>query len=161
MMVGLAQAVFVASLAGAAACDLATRRIPDAFALAIVAGFAVIAAVQAAAAGLVAWHLVAGTAVFGAGALLFFMGVLGGGDVKLMGAAALWIGWSGTPRFLVLVCLFGGALALAVLLARLALRRVAAPRLRRAVDSEEGLPYGVAIAGAALLAGLPAPLAPG
>ena len=104
-MVGLAQLVFAASLAGAAGCDLATRRIPDTCSLAILLGFAGAAAAGATEPGHLAWHVAAGLAVFAGGTLLFLGGLLGGGDVKLMAAASLWIGWSGTPRFLVLVAL--------------------------------------------------------
>jgi prepilin peptidase CpaA len=156
-MVGLAQVLFAASLLSAAACDVATRRIPDVFALGILAGFVATASAEAIGAGALAWHVLTAILVFGGGALLFFAGWMGGGDVKLLAASSLWIGWAGTPRFLVLVALFGGGLALVALLARLALRNGRAPRLRRAIDSEEGLPYGVAIATAGLLVGLPVP----
>ena len=153
-MVVLAQVLFAASLAGAALFDLATRRIPDAFALAIVAGFALAAVSGAIGTSALAGHLGAGAMVFAGAAALFFAGWMGGGDVKLMSAAALWIGAGGTPRFLVLVALAGGVVALAVIAVRLLVRDPRAV-LRRAFDSEEGLPYGVAIAASALIAGLP------
>ena len=91
-------------------------------------------------------------AVFSVGAGLFWLGWLGGGDVKLLAALMLWIDVADAARFFVFVAVIGGILALAVLLLRSASRRFdRAARLRRLVDSEEGLPYAVAIAGAGLL----------
>jgi prepilin peptidase CpaA len=96
-------------------------------------------------------------AVFLGGAVLFARGYLGGGDVKLLSAATLWAGPAGTPSLLLLTGVLGGVLALFLLMpfgrqllgmARLLLRQ---PPL----DAERGLavpvPYGVAIAGAALI----------
>jgi prepilin peptidase CpaA len=95
--------------------------------------------------------------VFLGGAVLFARGYLGGGDVKLLSAATLWAGPAGTPSLLLLTGVLGGVLALFLLMpfgrqllgmARLLLRQ---PPL----DAERGLavpvPYGVAIAGAALI----------
>lgn len=77
-------------------------------------------------------------------AIPFFLGMMGGGDVKLAAAIALWFSPAATVRFLVIMSLAGGLLTLVV---------VAVHRLR----SKEGrpeIPYGVAIAigGLAILA---------
>jgi prepilin peptidase CpaA len=61
-----------------------------------------------------AYTLVAGAAIFTAAFLLFWYGVLGGGDAKLLAAMALLIGYHDLFGFLVLMSLFGGALALAI-----------------------------------------------
>ena len=151
-MLGVAQLLFAASLLCAAASDLRSRRIPDAFSLAIVVAFGGLVAAGSLGVGAAAWHVLAAVLVFAGGAGLFAAGMIGGGDVKLMAASTLWIGWSDTLRFLLLVALLGGVLAAAALVARRALRD---GRLRQLVDGEEGLPYGVAIAAAALLIGLP------
>lgn len=96
-------------------------------------------------------------AVFLAGAVLFARGYLGGGDVKLLSAAALWAGPAGVPTLLLLTAVFGGALALFLLLpfggqlatsARLMLGQPALPAPRGLAMP---VPYGVAIAGAALI----------
>ena len=55
-------------------------------------------------------------AVFLVGAVLFARGWLGGGDVKLLAAATLWVGPAGTPSLLMLTGVLGGALALFLLL---------------------------------------------
>jgi prepilin peptidase CpaA len=96
-------------------------------------------------------------AVFLGGAVLFARGWLGGGDVKLLAAATLWAGPAATPALLVYTGVLGGVMALCLLMpfaaelaatARLMLGRVAAgPENGPAVP----VPYGIAIAGAALI----------
>src|SRR5216684_3116113 len=96
-------------------------------------------------------------AVFIVGALLFARGYLGGGDVKLLSAATLWAGPTGTPALLMLTGVLGGALAL-FLLMPFGMHIAAAARGmlgQPPIATERGLampvPYGVAIAGAALI----------
>jgi prepilin peptidase CpaA len=96
-------------------------------------------------------------AVFLVGAILFARGYIGGGDVKLLSAATLWAGPAGTPTLLMLTAVLGGALALFLLMpfgmqiavaARDMLGQPSiAPERRLAMP----VPYGVAIAGAALI----------
>jgi prepilin peptidase CpaA len=92
-------------------------------------------------------------AVFGAGALLFSRGLMGGGDVKLLTAATLWAGPALTPALLIVTAVLGGFLALA-LFAPPALRAVFAPAPTGAA-MRTPVPYGVAIAGAALIVTIP------
>src|SRR6266568_609383 len=96
-------------------------------------------------------------AVFIGGAVLFARGYLGGGDVKLLSAATLWAGPAGTPELLMLTGVLGGALAL-FLLMPFGMQLAAAARGmlgQPPIATERGLampvPYGVAIAGAALI----------
>ena len=96
-------------------------------------------------------------AVFLVGAVLFARGFLGGGDVKLLAAATLWAGPAGTPELLLLTGVLGGALAL-FLLMPFGMQIAAAARGmlgQPPIATERGLampvPYGVAIAGAALI----------
>jgi|SRR5579884_1620021 len=99
-------------------------------------------------------------AVFCGGAILFARGWLGGGDVKLLTAAALWAGPE-TPSLLMLTSVLGGALALFLLLpfGRQMLATAQAKLGRPPVQAGRGLampvPYGIAIAGAALIVTLP------
>jgi prepilin peptidase CpaA len=101
------------------------------------------------------------SAVLATGALLFARGLLGGGDVKLLAAATLWAGPGATPALLVLTGLLGGVLCLVLLTPLGALVAAAWPRLRDpdgAALSGTGpavVPYGVAIAAAALIVTLP------
>ena len=54
----------------------------------------------------------AAVAVFAAAFFLFWRSVFGGGDVKLVAATALLVGHHDLSRFLILMSLCGGALAL-------------------------------------------------
>jgi prepilin peptidase CpaA len=96
-------------------------------------------------------------AVFLGGAILFARGWLGGGDVKLLSAATLWAGPAGTPSLLMFTGVLGGALAL-FLLIPLGSQIATSARLmlgQQPIDGGRGLmmpvPYGVAIAGAAMI----------
>jgi prepilin peptidase CpaA len=96
-------------------------------------------------------------AVFLAGALCFSRGYLGGGDVKLLTAATLWAGPSGTPALLMLTAVLGGALALLLLIPPGAhVMTVVRAKLGSGFELPDDsastpVPYGIAIAGAAVL----------
>src|SRR5690242_2681808 len=85
----LCLAIFVIALGLAALHDLRFYLIPNRFCAAIAASFGLFAAggLPAAEIGAV---LAAGIGLFAAGAILFARGLLGGGDVKLLAAVALW-----------------------------------------------------------------------
>ena len=72
----------------------------------------------------------------------FALGLMGGGDVKLIGALALWLPPAAVLPMLVVMSLTGGAVTLAMLVDR---------RVRRNAAPIE-VPYGIAIAAAGLLA---------
>jgi prepilin peptidase CpaA len=74
--------------------------------------------------------------VFALLAAAFYAGMMGGGDVKLAAALALWFSPASTLEFLVIMSIAGGALTLLLL---------AAHRLRGRPGRPE-IPYGVAIA---------------
>ena len=93
-------------------------------------------------------------AVFAAGALLFSHGLMGGGDVKLLAAATLWAGPNTTPVLLLTTAILGGFLTLA-LLCWVAVRRVFASKDAILTPSRIPVPYGVAIAAAALIVTIP------
>lgn len=80
-------------------------------------------------------------AVLAVFAACFAIGMMGGGDVKLLAALALWLPMGRMAVLLVWMALGGGVLTLAML---------AAHRLRKSPDRIE-IPYGVAISAAALL----------
>lgn len=84
--------------------------------------------------------------VLGLGTLLFVRGWMGGGDVKLLAASALWFDLGQGWKMLVAVAIAGGLEALAVMLLRL-LPWPESIRAKLAVLRRgEELPYGVAIA---------------
>jgi prepilin peptidase CpaA len=81
-------------------------------------------------------QLGAGAGVFALLALAFYAGMMGGGDVKLAAALALWFSPASTLKFLVIMSLAGGVLTLAYLTFHHLKRREGRPEI----------PYGVAIA---------------
>ena len=89
-------------------------------------------------------QLAGAATVFGLLAIAFYAGTMGGGDVKLAAALALWFSPVSIVKFLVLTSLAGGVLTLVILAWHRARKREGRPEI----------PYGVAIAfgGLAILA---------
>ncbi len=81
-----------------------------------------------------------GVIVFVLFAGAFAMGMMGGGDVKLLGALSLWLPLLAIMRMLLVMSIAGGVLTLAMLVAH---------KLRKSNKTLE-IPYGVAIAFAGL-----------
>jgi prepilin peptidase CpaA len=137
----LIAAVPLMLLAWAAWGDLRTRTIPNWLCAAI----ALTAPLWWWAGGLPLWPDVPIQIGLAAGAFALFvipfaMGAMGGGDVKLIGALALWLPLPWLMKMLVVMAVAGGVLTLAML---------AMHRLRKAEGNPE-IPYGVAIAFAGL-----------
>ena len=90
--------------------------------------------------------------VLGAGTIMFNRGVMGGGDIKLLAASALWFDLSLGWKMLVAVAIIGGLETLAIMAIRLAPWPDAARTHIAALRRGEEIPYGVAIgAGVALV----------
>ncbi|MBV8977896.1 MAG: prepilin peptidase [Alphaproteobacteria bacterium] len=143
-----------ALLALAAGWDVASFTIPNAIPLALLAAFAMFVFAVPLAPATAGLHLGAGAVGLAAGFALFAAGLIGGGDAKLFAAAALWLGFRDLVDFALWSSLFGGALALAVLgLRTLVLPATLATQgwLVRLHDAKSGIPYGVALAGGALM----------
>lgn len=148
-------ATYAAALVVAAVWDAWKFRIPNILPAALLVAF-----VPAALVGPQpvewTWHLGMGVAVFLVGALLFARGLLGGGDVKLAAACALWMGPT-LPTFLVFMMILGGAITVVLLALRygLMVAKLYVPQLQemplpKILTCGEGVPYGIAIAGAGL-----------
>lgn len=94
--------------------------------------------------------------VLGLGTLLFVRNWMGGGDVKLLAASALWFDLDQGWKMLVAVAIAGGIEALAIML----LRMLPWPQSWRAklamLRRNEAMPYGVAIAAGVAFIGLSA-----
>jgi prepilin peptidase CpaA len=88
----------------------------------------------------VALHIAFALGVFLLLSVAFYLGMMGGGDVKLAAALALWFSPIGTLRFLVFMSIAGGVLTILVMVLH---------RLRKKEGRPE-IPYGVAIAIGAL-----------
>jgi prepilin peptidase CpaA len=98
-------------------------------------------------------NLACGAAMLCLTFLLFTRGWIGGGDAKLAAATAPWLGWALMLDYGLLASIAGGALTLAIVLARRAPLPAWAARLAwiaRLHDPDNGVPYGVALAAAGL-----------
>ena len=80
-------------------------------------------------------------AVFALFAAAFHFGMMGGGDVKMIGALALWFPFQPLVTMLIIMSLAGGGITLLMLIDKWLRRQSAQPEV----------PYGIAIAIAALL----------
>ncbi|MFN9928079.1 MAG: prepilin peptidase [Phenylobacterium sp.] len=149
----------------AAASDAATFRIPNWIPMALAVAFIPAALAQGVGGLALGLHALVGVVALVAGMLLFALRWIGGGDAKLMAAAALWMGWPDVATFLAFAALAGGGLALGLLMLRGPMMRPLAqtgPRwVARLADPKEGVPYGVALAVGALAAFPASPLGAG
>ena len=124
-------------LLAAAAIDIRTRTIPNPLNAAV----ALLAPLAWCAWGVPLWPDAAiqvGVAigVFLLFAAFFYLGMMGGGDVKLAAAIALWFPPAATLKFIVITSLAGGVVTLATIVWHRARSNEGAPEV----------PYGVAIA---------------
>jgi prepilin peptidase CpaA len=146
--------VFPLAMAFAGTMDLLTYTIPNRISLALVAGFLLAAPLAG-----MPWHnffahLGAGFTMLVVGMAMFSLGWVGGGDAKLLAAAALWLGFGSLVPYLAWTAVIGGNLAIMLLLYRRYFPLPWAAKLpwaARLHDSREGIPYGVALAAAGLL----------
>ncbi len=145
--------VFPAVMVLAALSDLCTLTIPNRLSLVLIATFFPLAFLAGLPLEAIGMHLVAGLGVLVVGFILFATGTFGGGDAKLLAAGSLWIGVAQLPNFLIYVAIIGGALAVGILIyRRLPETAVVGPDwAHRLHEKQTGIPYGIAIAGAALL----------
>lgn len=138
----------------AAIYDVFTMTIPNRISIALIALFAAVVPF----AGMDWWtaltHVGAGSLVLAIGIGLFAMGWVGGGDVKLAAAISVWIGFGLMLDYFLIAAIAGGALTLAILI----LRRMPLPIMfyrqewiTRLHNPTNGIPYGVALAAAAII----------
>jgi len=90
----------------------------------------------------VAWQVGIAVGVFALFVGAFHFGWMGGGDVKMIGALALWLPFQALAWMLIVMSLLGGALTVLLVVERLVRRK----------DGNIEIPYGVAIALAGLIA---------
>ena len=147
--------IFPMLVAFGGASDLLTMTIQNRVSLLLIAGFVLVA--LATGLSLSGWgiHFLGLLPVFLIGFGCFAAGWMGGGDVKFISAIALWVGL--TPelmQFMILVALYGVILTVGIVYMRsVALVPNALARqdwFARLHDSKNGIPYGIAIAVAAL-----------
>ena len=146
--------LFPAMMAFAASSDLFTMTISNRVSLILVAGFFALALMSGMSASAIGAHMGAALAVLLVVFVFFAQGWIGGGDAKLAAATALWLGFDHLLAYLLYASLFGGVLTYLMIrfrlvpLPRFLAGREWAERLHR-VDA--GVPYGIALAAAALM----------
>ena len=150
----VALAVFAGLLVFAACTDIASLTIQNWVSVALAAAFVLAALATGMPLSQLGMHLLFGVAVLAIGFFLFAANILGGGDAKLLAAAAIWTGFPGFPTLILGTAIAGGVLALALLGARAAFKQVETQPsfVHRLLTPKGGVPYGVAIMAGGLLA---------
>jgi prepilin peptidase CpaA len=155
--------VFSALVIGAAVKDISSFTIPNWISAALTLAFAPAALIAGVSLGAIGISFAVALGVLAVAAGMFALGWIGGGDAKLMAAAALWVGLRGLAPFALYTSLAGGALALMLVALRSSWIRPFAEAgpawARRLATPGEAAPYGVAIAVGALAAFAVHPLA--
>ncbi len=145
--------LFPALMAFAASSDLFTMTISNRLSLALAAGFFLLTPLMGIGLASFGLHVGAAALVLVVAFVFFTQGWIGGGDAKLAAATALWFGFDHLLDYLIYASLFGGALTLLILQFRkLPLPATLARQawIQRLHDSAGGVPYGIALAAAAL-----------
>lgn len=146
--------LFPALMAFAASSDLFTMTISNRLSLALTGGFFLMALVTGMSLPEIGMHLAAAALVLVIAFIFFWRGWIGGGDAKLVAATALWFGFGHLLDYLLYASLLGGALTVLLLqFRRMDLPLVLARQkwIERLHDAGAGVPYGIALAAAALI----------
>ena len=154
MLLWALSSIFPVVMILAMVSDLRSFEIPNYLSLTLV----LIYPLAALSAGLswqaVLWAFALGGLMLAAGIIIFMLGLIGGGDSKLLAAAVVWTGQERLLDFLVVTALIGGVLALALLLFRrlpLAIGLARFPAMRQLHTKKQEIPYAVAIGSAGLI----------
>jgi prepilin peptidase CpaA len=146
--------LFPALMAFAASSDLFTMTISNKVSLALAAGFLAFALALGMGPAEIGMHVAAAAVVLVVAFVFFARGWVGGGDAKLAAAVSLWFGFDHLMQYLLDAALLGGVLTFAIINFRLV---PLPPRieqwawLARLHEKKGGVPYGIALAAAALL----------
>jgi prepilin peptidase CpaA len=145
--------LFPAMMAFAASSDLLTMTISNRVSLILAGGFFILAFATGMTMADILSHVGAGCLVLVVAFGFFTRGWIGGGDAKLAAASALWLGFDHLLTYLLYASLFGGVLTLLLLQFRMMPLPQALARqqwLQRLHQKDGGVPYGIALATAAL-----------
>jgi prepilin peptidase CpaA len=146
--------LFPALMAFAASSDLLTMTISNRVSLILVAGFFALSLGSGMNPVDILSHVGSACVVLVVAFGFFSRGWIGGGDAKLAAATALWLGFDHLMPYLVYASLFGGALTLLLIQFRMApLPAMLAKQewVQRLHRKDGGVPYGIALAAAALV----------
>ncbi|MFA7414035.1 MAG: prepilin peptidase [Rhizobium sp.] len=146
--------IFPICLALAALTDFFEMTIPNRIPVILLASFVLVAPFAGLGWSQFGLHLATGAIVFSVGFALFALNAMGGGDAKLLTAAAVWYGFDPSLyAFMLYVAYLGGGLTLLILLIRAHTDVVSAfgLRLPDSIVTARKIPYGIAIGAAGLL----------
>lgn len=158
MVATLPLILFPFCLIAAALNDIREFKIPNALSLILIAGFAFAAVIIGMDLGTLGNHALTALVVLVVGFGLFCINTFGAGDVKILTAIALWLGWPAFLPCMIYVALMGGVLSVGIWLAQKAARMLPGlslkipPLARLAAAQKLKVPYGVAICAGTLLA---------
>lgn len=147
-------AIFPICMIFATFYDIFTMTIPNKITLALLVSYAVLAPLAGLGWETMLWSLGLAVVILCVGFALFSMGVMGGGDAKLLAASALWFGTAFTFEYLLYASILGGVLTVVILLMRntmLPARLLKIEWVMRLYDKKVGVPYGAALGPAALI----------
>ena len=144
--------VFALPLLLAAYTDYASMRIPNWVCSAMMAGFFLTLPFTWGGFAWFAEHLAVGGVFFAFGLAVWSLGLLGGGDAKLMAATGLWFGWADTLPYILYTSLFGAVIGLALLFSPKILPQAVLSSTvgTRLFQGGKDMPYALALAGGAL-----------
>jgi prepilin peptidase CpaA len=146
--------LFPAMMAFAASSDLFTMTISNRVTIILIAGFFALAFWSGMSPNDMLSHVGAALSVLAVTFVFFARGWIGGGDAKLAAATALWLGFDHLMAYLLYASIFGGILTIAIIRFRIMplpdwlAQQDWVKRLHRL---DGGVPYGIALAAAALL----------
>lgn len=149
MIENVALILFPAALAFAAFSDLLTMRIPNRVSILLVVSYLALAAWLSTPWQTVGLHVACGVVVLLLALVPFSLGKVGGGDVKLVSAIALWVGWDNLSEYGIYASLAGGLLAITIIAIHwhgLSDRFKSFPFVAKYAAKLNSLPYGVALA---------------
>ena len=146
-------ALFVLALLYAATTDASSMLITNKTVMVVLVAFALATPLAWDGWAVFGEHMLIGLAFFVAGFVMFAVGGLGGGDAKLMAATGLWWTAGDAIPYVMWVTVFGGVLALFLMLGRNFMpASVTTHRMVAKMFSEQKkMPYGLALTAGALV----------
>jgi len=138
----------------AGAMDLFTMTIPNKISIVLILMFLLLAPFSGFGWFEFAMHISAGVLFLLIGFALFAFGIVGGGDAKLLAVVGLWLGFEHLYEYSVYAVVIGGVITIGILMMRKMVMPVWMVRqnwFSRLYHDQTGVPYGIALAAAALI----------
>jgi prepilin peptidase CpaA len=146
--------LFPLAMVYAGIMDLVTLKIRNVLVAAIAVGWFILAPLAGFALSELGWSLAIAGSVLALTFLFFSLGWIGGGDAKLAAVTALWFQPQEALLYFIYASFLGGLLTLMILQLRSRLMPAAfyrVPWIARLNEPKGGVPYGAAMAPAALI----------